>query len=261
MVKRTALVVFLLIAVFAAMGSLLSHSSHPSTTSDALVQALSQKIEEQDAKLSQAEEALRQLQATASGSGQGLPESKDANAKVSDLRIKAQRISHEEYRLSQLQKHLLQEQEKLTAWQNQLDLAKHRLDQDEKVLNLEVIAKAVDERNRGKTSAIPVSVVTPVPAANRRPVDMYGEVPFELPPPVTTVTTDYSSLQQRQLQLQVERKQWLTDKQALTQSQALLNRHMLDYQRGLATLVRNKKNLDDESNALKNPGLALRAKS
>ena len=253
--------VSLIVAVFAAMGSLLSHSSHPSSASEALVQELSQKLEQQDIKLSKTEEVLRQLQTNASESGQGLTEKRDTLAKVSNLRTLAQRISNEELRLSQLQKHLLQEQEKLTAWQKQLDLSKHRLDQEEKVLSLEVIAKAVDDRNRSKTPTAVPTVAMPVTTVSKRLVDTYGEVPFEYPQPVVVVAPDYSSLQERQSQLQAERKQWQTDKQALTQSQAMLNRQMLGYQRDLTALVRNKKNLDDESNALKNPGLALRAKS
>ena len=261
MMKRVALVVFLLVAVFAAMGSLLSHSSQLSSASDTLVQELSQKLEQQDIKLSKTQEVLRQLQATASESGQGLTEKQDSLEKVSHLRMLVQRIRNEEFRLSQVQKLLLQEQEKLTTWQKQLDLSKHRLDQEEKVLNLEIIAKAVDDRNRSKTAAAVPTVATPVTAVSKRLVDTYGELPFEFPQPVVPVAADYSSLQERQSQLQAEYKQWLTDKQAFTQSQERLNRQMLGYQRDLTALVKNKKNLDEQSNALKNPGLALRAKS
>ncbi|NBW54405.1 MAG: hypothetical protein EBR42_03735, partial [Betaproteobacteria bacterium] len=187
MMKRVALVVFLLVAVFAAMGSLLSHSSQLSSASDTLVQELSQKLEQQDIKLSKTQEVLRQLQATASESGQGTTEKQDSLEKMSHLRMLVQRIRNEEFRLSQVQKLLLQEQEKLTTWQKQLDLSKHRLDQEEKVLNLEIIAKAVDDRNRSKTAAAVPTVATPVTAVSKRLVDTYGELPFEFPQPVAPV--------------------------------------------------------------------------
>ena len=65
--KLAALAVSLLVAVVAAVGSFLSQTSRSTLASDLLVLELSQKIQDQEVKLSKAEEALRQLNSHSSG--------------------------------------------------------------------------------------------------------------------------------------------------------------------------------------------------
>lgn len=260
--KLATLAVSLLVAAIAAVGSLVSHGSLSGVANDVVVQALSQKMEEQDLKLSKAEEALRQLQDQPLAPHSGLPDKRPApSSQVTQLRNQFQWLSNEENRLNTQHKHLQQEQERLDTLRYQLELTKYRLDQEEKVLGLEIIAKAVDDRQRSKSVPLqPVSLTSTQPHTSRT-VDLHGEMPFEYPQPAVIKPVDYTSLTERQAQLQTERKQWTTDSQAFNQMQTTLNRQMLVYRKDLSVMLRTKKDLDQEWKSLKNQGLAVKAKS
>jgi chromosome segregation ATPase len=144
--KLAALAVSLLVAVVAAVGSLLSQTSRSTVASDLLVLELSQKIQDQEAKLSKTEEALRQLSSESSELVSNAADRTPQLSRVSNLQTKMQHVDSEDYRLSLLHEQISKEQARIDAWQKQSDLTKHRLDQDEKVLGLEVMVKAVDDR-------------------------------------------------------------------------------------------------------------------
>ena len=261
--KLAFLAVSLLIAAFAAVGSLLSRGSHSVGTNDPAVQDLSQKIQEQEDKLAKTEEALRQLQGKQSPLGASLPAGLPSPPPhATAVRTQFQWVSKEETRLVMLQKHLQQEQERLDAMRQQLELTKYRLDQEEKVLGVEVIAKAVDDRQRAK--AVPAqltAVAAPAPNTSRL-VDLYGETPFELPPPMAAkMVVDYTSLSERQSQLQAERSQWTSDSQTFNQMQTALNLQMIRYRKDLSILIKAKKALNQGGSTLKNPSLSMKAKS
>lgn len=260
--KLAALAVSLLVAVIAAGGMLLSQTSRSTAPPDRLVQELSQKIQEQDAKLSKAEEALRQLSSQATGPIPPTPDRSNQLSRVGNLQTQMQQVDKEDYRLGLLYDQISKEQARLDAWQKQSDLTKHRLDQDEKVLGLEVMVKAVDDRNSNKPQA-PQLVAVVAPSASKLPVDLHGETPFEFPssPATHVAPPDYSSLQERHTQLQNERKQWALDKQALVQSKSQLSRQIASYNSEFRAASKNRKKLEDEAKALKSQGLALRAKS
>jgi peptidoglycan hydrolase CwlO-like protein len=97
--KLAALAVSLLVAVIATVGSLLSQASRSSVASEILVLELSQKIQEQDAKLSQTEEALRQLQGDTSGLLPTASEGSRHLSRVGNLQTKMQRVDSEDHRL------------------------------------------------------------------------------------------------------------------------------------------------------------------
>ena len=278
--KLAALAVSLLVAVIAAGGTLLSQTSRSTVPPDRLVQELSQKIQEQDAKLSKTEEALRQLSqeqdaklskteealrqlsSDATGPIPQTPDRSNQLSRVGNLQTKMQQVDKEDYRLGLLHDQISKEQARLDAWQKQSDLTKHRLDQDEKVLGLEVMVKAVDDRNSTKPQA-PQFVAVVAPNASKLPVDLHGETPFEFPssPAVHVAPPDYSSLQERHTQLQTERKQWALDKQALVQSKSQLSRQITSYNNEFQAATKKRKKLEDEARVLKSQGLALRAKS
>jgi predicted nuclease with TOPRIM domain len=258
--KLAALAVSLLVAVIATVGSLLSQTSRSSVASDILVLELSQKIQEQDAKLSQTEEALRQLQGDTSGLYPIASERPGHLSRVGNLQTKMQQVDSEDYRLGLLHDQLVKEQERLDAWQKESDLSKHRLDQDEKVLGLEVMAKALDDRQLTKPQ-VPQLTAVVAPKAHKMAVDLHGETPFEFPQAVVPAVPDYSSLQDRHTQLQTERKQWALDKQALVQAKSQLKSQLAKYNNEFRQATRSREKLEAEVRALKNQGMALRAKS
>ena len=221
---------------------------------------LSQKIQEQDAKLSQTEEALRQLQGDTSGLFPVVSERPGHLSRVGNLQTKMQQVDSEDYRLGMLHDQLVKEQERLDAWQKESDLSKHRLDQDEKVLGLEVMAKAVDDRQLTKPQAPQLTAVV-APKAHKLAVDLHGETPFEFPEPTQSVPVDYASLQDRHTQLQAERKQWALDKEALLQAKSKLKSQLAAYNNEFRQATRNREKLEAEVRVLKNQGMALRAKS
>ena len=258
--KLAALAVSLLVAVIATVGSLLSQTSRSSVASDLLVLELSQKIQDQDAKLSKTEEALRQLQGDTSGL---VPTASDRTghlSRVAHLQTKIRQVDSEDYRLGLLHEQLVKEQERLDVWQKESDLSQHRLDQDEKVLGLEVMAKALDDRQLTK-SQVPQLTAVVAPKAHKLAVDLHGETPFEFPQAVVQSVPDYSSLQARHTQLQAERKQWALDKQALLQAKSQLKTQLAKYNNELRQATRTREKLEAEVRALKNQGMALRAKS
>jgi len=258
--KLAALAVSLLVAVIAAVGSLLSQTSRSTVASDILVLELSQKIQDQDAKLSKTEEALRKL---SSDSSEKVSIAADRTRQLSlgiNLQTKMQQVDREDYRLGLLHDLISKEQSRLDAWQKQSDLFKHRLDQDEKVLGLEVMVEALGDRHQTKIQTPPLVVVF-APNVNKLAVDLHGEKPFEFPAPAVHVPPDYSSLQERYTQLQSERKQWNLDKQSLVQAKSQLNRQLLIYNNKFRTASRNRKKLEDEIRSLKSQGLAFKAKS
>lgn len=258
--KLAALALSLLVAVIATVGSLLSQTSRSSVASDILVLELSQKIQDQDAKLSKTEEALRQLQGDISGLYSIASERPGHLSRVGNLQTKMQRVDSEDYRLGLLHDQLVKEQERLDVWQKESDLSKHRLDQDEKVLGLEVMAKAVDDRQLTKHQTPQFTAVV-APKAHKMAVDLHGEAPFEFPQPADPVTPDYASLQSRHAQLQTERTQWALDKQALVQAKLQLKVQLAKYNNEFRQATRNREKLEAEVRTLKNQGLALRAKS
>jgi hypothetical protein len=258
--KLVALAVSLLVAVIATVGSLLSQTSRSSVASDLLVLELSQKIQDQDAKLSKTEEALRQLKGDKSGIFSTPSERPAHLSRVANLQTKMQQVDREDYRLGLLYDQLVKEQERLEVWQKQSDLSKHRLDQDEKVLGLEVMAKTVDDRHLTKPQAPQLFAVV-APTVNKLAVDLHGETPFVLPQPAVHVTTDYSSLQGRHTQLQAERKQWDLDKQDLVQAKSQLKSQLARYNNEFRQATRSREKLEAEVRALKNQGMTLRAKS
>ena len=258
--KLAALAVSLLVAVIATVGSLLSQTSRSSVASDILVLELSQKIQDQEAKLSQTEEALRQLQGDTSGLVPTASEGARHLSRVGNLQTKMQQVDSEDYRLGLLHDQLVKEQERLDAWQKESDLSQHRLDQDEKVLGLEVMAKAVDDRQLTKPQVHQLTAVV-APKAHKMAVDLHGETPFEFPQAVVPAVPDYSSLQDRHTQLQTERKQWALDKQALVQAKSQLKSQLAKYNNEFRQATRNREKLEAEVRALKNQGMALRAKS
>ncbi len=258
--KLAALAVSLLVAVIATVGSLLSQTSRSSVASDILVLELSQKIQDQDAKLSKTEEALRQLHGDKSGLVPPATEGSRHLSRVAHLQTKMRQVDSEDYRLGLLHDQLVKEQERLDGWQKESDLSKHRLDQDEKVLGLEVMAKAVDDRQLTKPQAPQLTAVV-APKAHKLAVDLHGETPFEFPQSTVHATPDYASLQGRHTQLQAERKQWALDKQALVQAKSQLKSQLAKYNNEFRLATRNREKLEAEVRALKNQGLALRAKS
>jgi hypothetical protein len=258
--KLAALAVSLLVAVIATVGSLLSQASRTSVASEILVLELSQKIQDQDAKLSKTEEALRQLQGDTSGLFPTASERSRHLSRVANLQTKMGQIDSEDHRLGLLYDQLVKEQQRLDAWQKESDLSKHRLDQDEKVLALEVMAKAVDDRQLTKPQAPQLTAVV-APKAYKLAVDLHGETPFEFPQPADPVTPDYASLQGRHTQLQAERKQWALDKQALVQAKSQLKNQLAAYNNEFRQATRKREKLEAEVRVLKNQGMALRAKS
>ena len=258
--KLAALAVSLLVAVIATVGSLLSQTSRSSVASEILVLELSQKIQDQDAKLSKTEEALRQLQGNSSGLVSPVSEGARHLSRVGNLQTKMQQVDREDYRLGLLHDQLVKEQERLDAWQKESDLSRHRLDQDEKVLGLEVMAKALDDRQLTKPQ-VPQLTAVVAPKAHKLAVDLHGETPFEFPQAVVPAVPDYSSLQDRHTQLQTERKQWALDKQALVQAKSQLKSQLAKYNNEFRQATRNREKLEAEVRALKNQGMALRAKS
>jgi len=258
--KLAALAVSLLVAVIATVGSLLSQTSRSSVASDILVLELSQKIQDQDAKLSKTEEALRQLQGDTSALVSPASEGSRNLSRVANLQTKMRQVDTEDYRLGLLHDQLVKEQERLDVWQKESDLSKHRLDQDEKVLGLEVMAKALDDRQLTKPQATQLTAVV-APKAHKLAVDLHGETPFEFPQAVVPAESDYSSLQDRHTQLQTERKQWALDKQALVQAKSQLKSQLAKYNNEFRQATRNREKLEAEVRALKNQGMALRAKS
>lgn len=258
--KLAALAVSLLVAVIATVGSLLSQTSRSSVASDLLVLELSQKIQDQDAKLSKTEEALRQLQGDTSGLVSTASEGARHLSRVGNLQTKMQQVDSEDYRLGLLRDQLVKEQERLDVWQKESDLSQHRLDQDEKVLGLEVMAKALDDRQLTKPQ-VPQFTAVVAPKAHKLAVDLHGETPFEFPQAVVQSAPDYSSLQARHTQLQAERKQWALDKQALLQAKSQLKTQLAKYNNALRQATRNREKLEAEVRALKTQGMALRAKS
>lgn len=258
--KLVALAVSLLVAVIATVGSLLSQTSRSSVASDILVLELTQKIQDQEAKLSKTEEALRQLQGDTSGIFPSASEGSRHLSRVAHLQTKMQRVDSEDHRLGLRHEQLVKEQERLDVWQKESDLSKHRLDQDEKVLGLEVMAKAVDDRQLTKPQALQFTAVV-APKAHKLAVDLHGETPFEFPQFTVHATPDYASLQGRHTQLQAERKQWALDKQALVQAKSQLKSQLAKYNNEFRQATRNREKLEAEVRALKNQGLALRAKS
>ena len=258
--KLAALAVSLLVAVIATVGSLLSQTSRSSVASDILVLELSQKIQDQEAKLSKTEEALRQLQGDTSGLVPSASEESRHLSRVANLQIKMQRVDSEDHRLGLLHVQLVKEQERLDVWQKESDLSKHRLDQDEKVLGLEVMAKAVDDRQLNKPQAPQLTAVV-APKAHKLAVDLHGETPFEFPQTTVHTAPDYASLQGRHTQLEAERKQWALDKQALVQAKLQLKSQLAKYNNEFRQATRSREKLEAEVRALKNQGLALRAKS
>ena len=258
--KLAALAVSLLVAVIATVGSLLSQTSRSSVASDILVLELTQKIQDQEAKLSKTEEALRQLQGDTSGLFPPSSEGSRHLSRVANLQTKMRQVDSEDYRLGLRHDQLVKEQERLDVWQKESDLSKHRLDQDEKVLGLEVMAKAVDDRQLNKPQAPQLTAVV-APKAYKLAVDLHGETPFEFPQPADPVTPDYASLQGRHTQLQAERKQWALDKQALVQAKSQLKSQLAKYNNEFRQATRSREKLEAEVRALKNQGLALRAKS
>ena len=258
--KLAALAVSLLVAVIATVGSLLSQTSRSSVASDLLVLELSQKIQDQDAKLTKTEEALRQLNSDSSVHASNAADRTRHLSRVANLQTKMQQVDREDYRLGLLHDQLVKEQERLDVWQKQSDLSKHRLDQDEKVLGLEVMAKVVDDRHLTKTHA-PQLVAVVAPKVNKLAVDLHGEMPFEFPQPAAHVTPDYSSLQVRHTQLQSERKQWVLDKQALVQAKSQLKSQLSRYNNEFRQATRSREKLEAEVRVLKNQGMAVRAKS
>ena len=258
--KLAVLAVSLLVAVGAAVGSLLSHSSRSSVANDILVLELSQKLQDQEAKLNQTEETLRQFGATTWGGGAGVDRS-GYLSRVANLQTKMQQIDSEDYRLNMLREQLMKEQERLDAWQKQSDLTKYRLDQDEKVLGLEVMAQAIDDKATAKSQSVSqVAVVASTPTA-KRVVDLHGETPFELPKPVVHAAPDYSTLQARLSQLQAEQKQWVLDQQALVQAKSQLKRELSTYNNDVRAAAYKRQKLEDENRSLKQQGLTARAKS
>ena len=258
--KLAVLAVSLLVAVIATVGSLLSQTSRSSVASDLLVLELSQKIQDQDAKLSKTVEALRQLNIDSSVLASNATDRTRQLSRVAHLQTKIQQVDSEDYRLGLLHDQLVKEQERLDVWQNQSDLSKHRLDQDEKVLGLEVMAKAVDDTQLTKPQA-PQLVAVVAPKAHKLTVDLHGETPFEFPQPAVHVAPNYASLQDRHTQLQTERKQWALDKQALVQAKSQLKNQLAKYNNEFRQATRSREKLEAEVKALKNQGLALRAKS
>jgi predicted nuclease with TOPRIM domain len=258
--KLAALAVSLLVAVIATVGSLLSQTSRSSVASDILVLELSQKIQDQDAKLSKTEEALRQLQGDTSGLFPTASERSRHLSQVANLQTKMRQVDSQDYRLGLLHDQLVKEQERLDVWQKESDLSKHRLDQDEKVLGLEVMAKALDDTHLTKPQA-PQLVAVVAPKAHKMAVDLHGETPFEFPQAVVPAVPDYASLQDRHTQLQTERKQWTLDKQALVQAKSQFKSQLAKYNNEFRQATRNREKLEAEVRALKNQGMALRAKS
>jgi chromosome segregation ATPase len=86
-------------------------------------------------------------------------------------------------------------------------------------------------------------------------------MPFEFPQATVHTAPDYASLQGRHTQLQAERKQWALDKQALAQAKLQLKSQLAKYNNEFRQAARNREKLEAEVRALKNQGLALRAKS
>jgi len=258
--KLAALAVSLLVAVVAAVGSLLSQTSRSTIASDLLVLELSQKIQDQEAKLSKTEEALRQLSSESSELVSNAADRTPQLSRVSNLQTKMQHVDSEDYRLSLLHEQISKEQARIDAWQKQSDLTKHRLDQDEKVLGLEVMVKAVDDRPISKPQP-PQLVAVIAPKVNKPAVDLHGETPFEFPSEAVHAPPDYSSLQDRHTQLQAERKQWAIDKQSLVQAKSQLSRQLVSYNKEFRTASKYRQKLEDEARLLKSQGLALKAKS
>jgi DNA repair exonuclease SbcCD ATPase subunit len=258
--KLAALAVSLLVAVIATVGSLLSQTSRSSVASDILVLELSQKTQDQDAKLSKTEEALRQLQGNTSGLVPTPSEGARHLSRVGNLQIQMQQIDSEDHRLGVLRDQLVKEQERLDVWQKESDLSKHRLDQDEKVLGLEVMAKALDDRQLTKPP-LPQLTAVVAPKAPKLAVDLHGETPFEFAQAMVPAVPDYASLQDRHTQLQTERKQWALDKQALLQAKSQLKSQLAKYNHEFRQATRNREKLEAEVRALKKQGIALRAKS
>ena len=258
--KLAALAVSLLVAVIATVGSLLSQTSRSSVASDILVLELSQKTQDQEAKLSKTEEALRQLQGNTSGLVPTPSEGARHLSRVGNLQIQMQQIDSEDYRLGVLRDQLVKEQERLDVWQKESDLSKHRLDQDEKVLGLEVMAKALDDRQLTKPP-LPQLTAVVAPKAPKLPVDLHGETPFEFAQAMVPAVPDYASLQDRHTQLQTERKQWALDKEALLQAKSQLKSQLSKYNHEFRQATRNREKLEAEVRALKKQGIALRAKS
>ena len=258
--KLAVLAMSLLVAVIATVGSLLSQTSRSSVASDLLVLELSQKIQVQDAKLSKTEEALRQLNSDSSVHVSNAADRTRQLSRGAHLQTKMQQVDSEDYRLGLLYDQLVKEQERLDVWQKQSDLSKHRLDQDEKVLGLEVMAKAVDERHLNKTQN-PQLVAVVAPNVSKLAVDLHGETPFVLPQPAVHVTPDYSSLQVRHTQLQAERKQWNLDNQSLVQAKSQLKNQLSKYNNEFRQATRSREKLEAEVRTLKNQGMPLRAKS
>ena len=240
--------------------SLLSQTSRSSVASDLLVLELSQKIQDQDAKLSKTEEALRQLNSDSSVHASNAADRTRQLSRVANLQTKMQQVDSEDYRLGLLYDQLVKEQERLDIWQKQSDLSKHRLDQDEKVLGLEVMAKVVDDTHLTKSQA-PQLVAVVAPTVNKLAVDLHGETPFVLPQPAVHIAPDYSSLQGRHTQLQAERKQWALDKQALVQAKSQLKNQLAKYNNEFRQATRSREKLEAEVRTLKNQGMPLRAKS
>ena len=258
--KLAVLAVSLLVAVIATVGSLLSQTSRSGVASDILVLELSQKIQEQDAKLSKTEDALRLLQGNTSGVLSTASERPGQLSRIALLQTKMRQLDSEDYRLGLLHEQLVKEQERLDAWQKESDLSKHRLDQDEKVLGLEVIATAVDDRPLTKPQT-PQLVAVATPKSHKLAVDLHGETPFEFPQPADLVKPDFTTLQARHTQLQSERKQWALDKQALVQAKSQLKSQLASYNNEFRQTARNREKLEAEVRALKNQGMALRQKS
>lgn len=258
--KLAALAVSLLVAVVAAVGSFLSQTSRSTLASDLLVLELSQKIQDQEVKLSKAEESLRQLNSHSSGQVSNAADHSRQLSRVSNLHTKMQQVDKQDYRLSLLYDEISKEQARLDAWQKQSDLTKHRLDQDEKVLGLEVIVKALDDRHITKPQA-PTRVAVLATNVDKSSADLHGETPFEFPAPAVQIQPDFSSLQDRHTQLQTERKQWALDKQSLVQAKSQLNRQLVSYNKEFRAASKKRQKLEDEARFLKSQGLALRAKS
>ena len=75
------------------------------------------------------------------------------------------------------------------------------------------------------------------------------------------VVVDYTSLSERQSQLQAERSQWTSDSQTFNQMQTALNLQMISYRKDLSILIKAKKALNQGGSTLKNPSLSMKAKS
>jgi hypothetical protein len=122
------------------------------------------------------------------------------------------------------------------------------------------MAKALDDRQLTKPQ-VPQLTAVVAPKAHKMAVDLHGETPFEFPQAIVPAAPNYASLQDRHTQLQTERKQWALDKQALVQAKSQLKNQLAKYNNEFRQATRNREKLEAEVRALKNQGLALRAKS